>query len=71
MKKKDIVFMCYNVGGTVGPFSAQFINAKDIIEVIPINIGREADLMIIYYDRELQSECSFYCDGIAINPNEK
>lgn len=70
-KEKDVIFKCYSVGNAVRAFSTQFINAKDIIEIIPTKIGRESDLMIVYYDRELRSECSFFCDGIAIESNEK
>lgn len=71
MEKKDVVFMCYNVGNPVGPFFKQYINAKDIIEIIPTKIGSERDLMIIYYDRELRSKCSLFCDGIAIKSNKR
>ena len=67
MKEKDVVFKCYNVGGPVSAFSAQFINAKYIIEIIPTKNGTETKLMIVYYDRELCSECSFFCDGITIS----
>ena len=66
-KEKDVIFKCYNVGDSVGAFSAQFINAKDIIEIISAKIEREFKLMITYYDHELRSECSFFCDGIESN----
>ena len=62
---ENIIYKCYTVGGTVRAFSAQFINAKDIIEIIPTKIGREVELMIVYYNCELGSECSFFCDGIV------
>lgn len=69
---EDIIFKCYTVGGPVGAFSAKFINAKDIIEIIPTKIGKEAELMIVYYNCELGSECSFFCDGIDpyVEPNK-
>lgn len=70
-KEKDVIFKCYSVGGPIRAFSVQFINAKDIIEIIPTKIDRESRLMIVYYDHELRSECSFFCDGITIEPNEK
>ena len=72
MKEKDVVFKCCNAGGPLGAFSAQFINAKDIIEIFPTKIrGCNPELVIVYYDRELHSECSFFCDSIAIESNEK
>lgn len=67
MKEKDVVFKCCTAGGPVGSFSAKFINAKDIIEIIPTKIAGEAELMIIYYDHELLSECSFFCNSIETN----
>ena len=66
MKEKDVVFKCYNVGDSVRAFSTKFINAKDIIEIIPTKIGSEPELKIVYYDCQLRSECSFFCDGIVI-----
>lgn len=62
---ENIIFKCYIVGGPIGAFSAKFINTKDIVEIIPTKIGKEAELMIVYYNRELGSECSFFCDGIV------
>lgn len=65
MKEKDVIFKCYNVGEPVGEFSTQFINAKDIIEIVPTKIGKESELKIAYYDHKLRSECSAFCDGIV------
>lgn len=65
MKEKDVIFKCYNVGCSVGELSAQFINAKDIIEIVPTKIGGESELKIAYYDHKLRSECTFFCNGIV------
>ena len=57
--------MCYDVGGPLGSFSAKYINAKDIINIVPIQIGTEPKLMVKYYNHESHSEWSFFCDGVA------
>lgn len=64
---KDVILNCWTAGGPVGPSRSEFINAKDIIEIIPTKIGRDAELMIVYYDHELHSECSFFCNSIMTN----
>ena len=67
---KEIIFKCWTAGGPVGSSRSEMINAKDIIEIIPTKIAGEAELMIIYYDHELHSECSFFCNSIMTNLKE-